>query len=146
MRLTAHWLYALLAPQVTWAQVPTSTPWTATQTATKALVSTSTSTSVGRVGTLSKAEIGGPIRKNLPRFKYCYEVALKTNPKLSGKVAVHFTIGPTGEVAKASIRSDTLRELSVAACLVKVMRTLRFPPPKHGGVVVVTYPFLFEPR
>lgn len=155
MRLTALSVCGLmlLLSHASWAEGPPSTQiptqptsTMATHTATKALVSTSTTTSVGRVGVLSKEEIGRVIRRNLPRFKYCYEVALKTNPKLAGKVSVHFKIGPTGEVAEASIRSDTMRELSVAACLVKVMRSLKFPQPRNGGVVVVTYPFVFQSK
>jgi hypothetical protein len=47
----------------------------------------------------------------------------------------------------ASIGATRCESSAWPSCLyVGVMRTLTFPPPKHGGVVVVTYPFLFEPR
>jgi len=29
------------------------------------------------------------------------------------------------------------------SCVIKVMRSLKFPKPRGGGIVVVTYPFVF---
>lgn len=95
-------------------------------------------------GALSKEEIGRVIRRNLARFKYCYEKQLNANPNLSGKIAIYFTIAPTGSVADASVRETSMNDVNVEECAVKVMRTLKFPQPKGGGVVVVTYPFVFQ--
>ena len=134
-----------------WAEAPPSTqppaqPTSTTRTATKALVSTSTTTSVGRVAGLSKEEIGAVIRRSLPRFKYCYEKRLEDHWSLSGKVVVSFAVAPSGSVATASVAETSMNDLEVEACVVKVMRTLKFPQPKNGGVVVVTYPFVFQSR
>lgn len=95
-------------------------------------------------GALSKEEIGRVIRRNLARFKYCYEKQLNANPNLSGKIAIYFTIAPTGSVADASVRETSMNDVNVEECAVKVMRTLKFPQPKGGGIVVVTYPFVFQ--
>jgi len=95
-------------------------------------------------GGLSKEEIGRVIRRNLARFKFCYEKQLTSNPNLSGKIAVYFTIAPTGSVAEASTRETSMNDVTVEECVVKVMTTLKFPQPKGGGVVVVTYPFVFQ--
>jgi TonB family protein len=94
-------------------------------------------------GSLSKEEIGRVIRRNLARFKYCYEKQLNANPNLAGKVAVYFTIAPTGEVAQASVRETSMNDENVESCVIKVMRSLKFPKPRGGGIVVVTYPFVF---
>ncbi len=94
-------------------------------------------------GSLSKAQIGRVIRRNLARFKYCYEKQLNKNPNLSGKISVYFTIAPTGAVAKATVRESSMGNKTVEACTTKVMRSLKFPKPKGGGIVVVTYPFVF---
>lgn len=94
-------------------------------------------------GSLSKEEIGRVIRRNLARFKYCYEKQLNANPNLSGKIAVYFTIAPTGDVASASIRETSMNDENVESCAIKVMRSLKFPKPRGGGIVVVTYPFVF---
>jgi TonB family protein len=94
-------------------------------------------------GSLSKEEIGRVIRRNLARFKYCYEKQLNANPNLSGKISVYFTIAPTGDVAQASVRETSMNDENVESCAVKVMRSLKFPKPRGGGIVVVTYPFVF---
>ena len=94
-------------------------------------------------GSLSKEEINRVIRRNLARFKYCYEKQLNANPNLSGKISVYFTIAPTGSVAKASVRESSMNDENVERCVSKVMRTLKFPNPRGGGIVVVTYPFVF---
>ena len=94
-------------------------------------------------GSLSKAEIGRVIRRNLARFRFCYEKQLASNPNLGGKISVYFTIAPTGSVAKATVRETSMNDATVEACVLKVMRSLKFPKPKGGGIVVVTYPFVF---
>lgn len=94
-------------------------------------------------GGLKRAEISRVIRRNLPRFKFCYEKQLNANPNLSGKVSVYFTIAPTGQVARATVRESTIGERRVERCVLEVTRSLRFPRPRGGGIVVVTYPFLF---
>lgn len=94
-------------------------------------------------GSLSKEEIGRVIRRNLARFKFCYEKQLNANPNLSGKISVYFTIAPTGSVANASVRETTMNDANVESCVEKVMRSLQFPKPRGGGIVVVTYPFVF---
>lgn len=95
-------------------------------------------------GSLSKQEIARVIRRNLARFKYCYEKQLNANPNLSGKIAVYFTIAPTGSVASAKIRESSMKNRNVESCVTKVMRSLKFPQPRGGGIVVVTYPFIFQ--
>ena len=94
-------------------------------------------------GALSKQEIGRVIRRNLARFKYCYEKELNSNPNLSGKISIYFTIAPTGSVAKSSIRETSMNDENVERCTLKVMNSLKFPQPRGGGIVVVTYPFVF---
>lgn len=94
-------------------------------------------------GSLSKEEIGRVIRRNLARFKYCYEKQLNANPNLAGKISVYFTIAPTGSVASASVRETSMNDKKVESCAVTVMRSLKFPKPRGGGIVVVTYPFVF---
>jgi hypothetical protein len=94
-------------------------------------------------GSLTKEEIGRVIRRNLARFKYCYEKQLNANPNLSGKISVYFTIAPTGAVAQASVRETSMNDQNVESCVLTVMRSLKFPKPRGGGIVVVTYPFVF---
>jgi hypothetical protein len=94
-------------------------------------------------GSLTKEEIGRVIRRNLARFKYCYEKQLNANPNLQGKISVYFSIAPTGAVAQASVRETSMNDQNVESCVLTVMRSLKFPKPWGGGIAVVTYPFVF---
>jgi TonB family protein len=97
-------------------------------------------------GGLTEAEIGGVIRRNLARFKYCYEGPLAEDNKLEGMISVNFVVGPTGAVTDASVKDTTMHNERVEACAVHVARTLKFPEPRGGGAVIVAYPFLFTPH
>jgi len=50
------------------------------------------------VGGLDREVIAQYIRTQLGQILYCYERQLSAHPDLFGKVAVKFTIGPTGSV------------------------------------------------
>lgn len=93
---------------------------------------------------LPKADIARVIRRNIPRFRHCYEKELNANPNLAGKVAVTFTIGPTGAVIASAVRESSIDEAKVETCVLRTMQSLKFPQPKGGGVVIVTYPFVFQ--
>jgi TonB family protein len=95
-------------------------------------------------GALSKREVRRVIGSNLARFKVCYEKSLDENPTLEGEIAVHFTIAPTGEVARTSVREASMKDENVESCILEVMRSLQFPRPPGGGVVTVTYPLRFS--
>ena len=69
----------------------------------------------------------------------------RANPELAGTVAVQWTIGSDGQVARASVASatpETLLETDLDACLVQGVKTWVFPAPKAGEVQVI-YPFVF---
>lgn len=95
------------------------------------------------VGGLNADEVGRVIRRNWTRFKYCYEKELQKDPNLAGKVSVYFEIGPVGGVALAQLRETTLQNATAEECILAIFRGLQFPAPRGGGVVNVTYPFIF---
>lgn len=85
------------------------------------------------------------IRPANPRIRACYEKALKSNPKLEGKIVVHFTIGPTGGVSEADEKSDpAFPEAAVTRCVLAVFKALKFPP-HAGGPTAVNFPVVFKP-
>ena len=101
----------------------------------------------GRVnvqGSLSKEIIGKVIRRHWNEIKYCYETELNKNPNLYGKVAVAFTIDGTGSVADANVSESTMGNSGVENCMITRVRRWRFPEPKGGGQVFVTYPWVFK--
>jgi TonB family protein len=97
------------------------------------------------VGGLDKDVIAKIIRSHQNEIKYCYETELNKNPSLAGKVAVAFTIDPAGGVAEANVTETTLNNSTAEACMLSRIRRWKFPEPKGGGVVAVTYPWLFSP-
>ncbi|MCK6548944.1 TonB family protein [Myxococcota bacterium] len=95
------------------------------------------------VGALGHEEVARVIRRSLSRFKFCYERELSRDPNLAGKIAVAFTIDPLGHVTDVKIEASSLDDDAVERCVTAVMRSLEMPKPRGGGVVHVTYPFVF---
>jgi hypothetical protein len=83
------------------------------------------------------------IRANFPRFRACYEQGLKKDPGLKGTVSVRFIIDMTGAVESASLSGGSMSDGQVSGCVLGVYRTLSFPEPE-GGKVMVTYPIDFQ--
>jgi TonB family protein len=96
------------------------------------------------IGGLSQKVVGDYIKRYWAQFKFCYERELSKNPNLYGKVSITFTIDGSGRVSEASVIQSTMHNANVEECLLRVIRRIRFPQPKGGGEVIVTYPFLFQ--
>jgi TonB family protein len=95
---------------------------------------------------LDKDEVRQVVRANIHEVKACYEQkGLARDGDLTGRVGLQFTLDPRGAVADARVQSSTFPpgydDLTV--CIVERLRTWRFPA--TGGVVAITYPFVFEP-
>jgi TonB family protein len=94
-------------------------------------------------GGLSKKQVAAVVDKWQNEVKRCYELALGRHPYLTGEVKTRFVIGANGEVVGASIICSSTRHPPLEWCIVDVMRQMKFPPPLHGGRVVVNYPWIF---
>ncbi|MBM4379794.1 MAG: energy transducer TonB, partial [Deltaproteobacteria bacterium] len=97
------------------------------------------------VGGLSKDVIAKVIKRHENEIKYCYEAELQKTPDLSGKVAVAWTIDGSGAVADASVSESTLNNGTAEQCILTRIRRWKFPEPEGGGVVSVTFPWVFKP-
>jgi hypothetical protein len=95
-------------------------------------------------GGLDKDAIAEVIRRNIGQVRYCYERQLSSNPELYGKVLVKFTIGAGGEVIDPKVDSSTLKSAMVEGCMLRRLAAWKFPLPKGGTQVRVSYPFLFK--
>ena len=99
--------------------------------------------SLGEKG-LGKDVIAGVIQGHEGEVRFCYEQGLLMDPKISGRVAVAFVIGSNGSVHRAKVAHTTLQFKSVEDCILRKLRSWKFPLP-HGGVnVAVSYPFLLK--
>ena len=93
---------------------------------------------------LDRDLIDSIVRRRQDRIRLCYERQLNFDPKLSGKVAIHFVIGTKGEVVRSSITEDTMKNEAVRKCILAEVKSWTFPQPKGGVLVDVDYPFFFE--
>lgn len=96
------------------------------------------------LGSLDKELIRRVIRAHANEIRYCYELELAKNPGLWGKVSVNFVISPTGSVQSAKVKETTINNQNVENCIVGKIKGWKFPEPKGGGIVIVTYPFILK--
>ncbi len=85
--------------------------------------------------------------ENIPKFRYCYQKVLDSSKNaFDGVVKLNFIIGASGHVTRAGVDSVTNIPGSVKSCVVNVLRRIRFPEPRGGGVTEVSQPMNFYPR
>ncbi|MEC8276517.1 MAG: AgmX/PglI C-terminal domain-containing protein, partial [Myxococcota bacterium] len=97
------------------------------------------------MGALDKSLIDAVIKRNMNQIRYCYQRELTKNPSLGGKIVVKFTIAKDGSVSKANIKSSSMGNKKVESCIAGRFMQFKFPEPKGGGIVIVSYPFIFAP-
>lgn len=95
------------------------------------------------LGSLDKAEIDRVIKANLAVIRHCYQRELQRRPDLGGKLSVRFVIAKDGSVSQATTRNSSLGSPAVESCVNDRVLRLGFPAPRGGGIVIVTYPFVF---
>lgn len=96
------------------------------------------------IGGLDKDVIMKVIKRHQNEIKFCYEQELQKNPALAGKVAVAWTIDPSGGVSEATISESSISNANVESCVTQRIRRWKFPEPQGGGVVNVTFPWIFK--
>lgn len=97
------------------------------------------------LGSIDRTTIDDVVRRDVNAIRYCYEKALRLDSTLAGKVVVKFVIAPDGSVSTATIRSSELDDEAVEQCVAGRFLKMQFPQPAGGGIVIVSYPFQFEP-
>ncbi|MGE0173466.1 MAG: AgmX/PglI C-terminal domain-containing protein [Oligoflexales bacterium] len=96
-------------------------------------------------GGLTSQEVSAVIRANLNQIRHCYEQLLQRSPSASGKIKVRFTIDPSGRVSSTGIESSTISDSVMTGCVTGKVVRWKFPEPRGGQAVTVTYPFVFNP-
>ncbi len=94
-------------------------------------------------GTIDREAVARVVNAHLQEVRACYERELLQNPNLAGKVVLEWVINTSGVVASAKTKSSSLRSGAVEGCILSSLKTWRFPPAR-GGVVIVSYPFMFN--
>ena len=96
-------------------------------------------------GALDKDIIRRIVRAHINEVRACYNQGLSRNPNLAGRVAVQFVITTTGKVGTSAVQSSSIKDNQVANCIAKAVKRWKFPKPRGGGNVIVTYPFNLSP-
>jgi hypothetical protein len=97
------------------------------------------------LGALDRSLIDEVIKRHMNQIRYCYQRELTKNAALGGKIVIKFTIAKDGTVSAASTKSTTMNNASTESCIVGRFLRMQFPEPKGGGIVIVSYPFIFSP-
>lgn len=96
------------------------------------------------LGSLDKDIIKRVIRENMQQIRYCYERELSKTPGIYGKVKMKWVITAEGRVSQSQVAETQMKNAAVENCMKRRIKTWRFPKPKGGGIVLVTYPFIFR--
>jgi len=80
------------------------------------------------------------MNENIPRFKICYEAALKDDPTLEGRVVIDLSVRK-GDVYRSEVKEDTLGSEEVAGCIQQMVRGIPFPADISGDIL---FPFAFS--
>ncbi|MBP46805.1 MAG: hypothetical protein CMH53_02610 [Myxococcales bacterium] len=97
-------------------------------------------------GDLPRKVVQKYIRRKMGAIKACYQKGLQSNPGLQGKVAVKFLIAASGKVDVAKIKNSSLNSPGVESCILRNVKSWRFPRADGGGSTFVIYPFRFSSR
>ena len=95
------------------------------------------------LGSLDRSLIDKSISEKKNKIKYCYESELQKDLSLKGTIKYKFVISKEGTVSKVDVDSSDMNSPEVEGCISEVLKSVTFPPPKGGGIVIVKYPFLF---
>ncbi len=95
-------------------------------------------------GGLDSGLIADVVRRNIGQIRFCYEQGLQMNSALSGRVAVNWVIDGSGRVKTARVKNTSLNNQTVEDCILRRLRTWKFPIPEGNQDVPVSYPFLLK--
>ena len=98
------------------------------------------------MGALHQCTIDSYVRKSVGEIRQCYENELAKDPKLAGRVLINFVISASGDVSSSKVLRTTLGNAEVEKCVAGVIKKIKFPKPKGGGIVFVNYPFVFNKK
>ncbi|MFO7567022.1 MAG: AgmX/PglI C-terminal domain-containing protein [Enhygromyxa sp.] len=98
------------------------------------------------VGAIDKDVIRRVVRSHIQEIRDCYDLGLRKDPALAGRIEISFTIGPSGAVEQVAANDlDGFADPAVPACIADAILTWTFPEPRGGARVHVSYPFNLVP-
>ncbi|MEM6730772.1 MAG: AgmX/PglI C-terminal domain-containing protein [Myxococcota bacterium] len=97
------------------------------------------------LGKLSDGQVRSTFARAGLEFRGCYNRRLEKlkGKKLKGRLELSVDVSKTGKVASVDIVKDTTLDLKLQNCVTAIVLKLRFPEPKFGGPVNVSFPLDF---
>jgi hypothetical protein len=108
----------------------------------KALVPATSTVAPGQ--RLTSTEITTIMQSQKTDVRRCYDRELVLQPDLEGKLVVSLRVADNGLIDAACIKSTTFVTGDIEQCILRTVRSLKFPKPRGGGSVVVSYPYVFQ--
>lgn len=104
------------------------------------------------VGYISEKKADEALKPYVPRFLACYEAALATDPRLTGRILARVEVQYQGQLMKSAVEQSSMQNPPLEACVAEVIAGLTFPPldgtdekPDYERTAAVIYPLLFSP-
>jgi outer membrane biosynthesis protein TonB len=91
----------------------------------------------------TRAAVVKSVAEHHPAMRACYDTAARTNGSLAGRVAVEFTVAPSGDVVTLANHGSTLPDKNVVGCVMEIFSKMKFKP-FEGKAVTIVYPIDFE--
>lgn len=98
-------------------------------------------------GTVDKEDVRRAIQTVIPLIRECFQDVAERFPG-PHTVKLKFTIegqGLTGHFRDGEVVDSTIQDPFALACFLDSLLDVRFPAPRGGGKVTITYPFHFQP-
>ena len=95
-------------------------------------------------GGIERGALERYVKARKPAIVACYEMELRRDASLKGKVVVQFSISPNGRATGVEIAESSLGNDAVGSCIQKLIRTWVFPF-RPEEEVAVAFPFVFSP-
>ncbi len=93
---------------------------------------------------VDREDIAKVINSHLGEVSACYEKSMLKEGSFGGKLVVEWSINGAGMVSSARVANATVPSQSVGTCILTQLKKWTFKPPRGGGTVKVSYPFMFQ--
>ena len=97
-----------------------------------------------RHGAIDPEKVREVVSSQREAIRSCYERAVQENSGLAGTCTVRIVITGDGTVGTTSFQNSSIHSVSLGRCLLRLVRTWRFPPPPDGKTAAVDYPLVFR--
>lgn len=97
------------------------------------------------VGKIDASQVEKVIARKRFQLQLCYELALRKDRKISGKMIWKWRINTLGRPDELQLIATDITNKAMSECIARKLITWKFPKPSYGSVVV-RHAFLFKKR